>query len=201
MLPFYFIKKFPILEKKLKNLYRDRARQIAPHIVPFIPARSQVLDLGCGTGSVIKQLKLATRCQATLVDVQYNSMCDQYPVLIYDGTHLPFPDHQFSVTLITAVLHHTSNPHQVIREAIRVTSKHLIIMEDVFTDPLSRLITFVGDCILNWEIHSPFTNHSAADWAAIFHSHHLQITHFEEFQLRCVGFPFKLALFVLTKSR
>ncbi len=200
MLPFYLINKFPPLKHKLRSMYLHRARQIVPHITPFITKADRVLDLGCGTGSIIKLVKKSARCQATLVDVQYNAMCDQYPVLIYDGRQLPFATRQFTTTLVTAVLHHTQDPHQVLSEAKRVTSKQIIVMEDVFSDVFSRLITFVGDCLLNWEIHSPFTNHTVTDWTKIFNRHHLRISHFEEFHLRCVGFPFKLALFVLTPT-
>lgn len=179
----------------------DRAYQIAPRLTPFIAKGDRVLDLGCGTGSIAKIIKGKISPQMTLVDVQHNPMCDQYPVIIYDGESLSFTNNQFSVCLLTAVLHHCHNPVKVLDEAIRVTSGKIIIMEDVFNDLVGRVVTFIGDCVLNWEIHSPFKNRNTTQWLKIFKTRKLKISHCEEFELRCVGFPFKLAIFVLEKNQ
>lgn len=128
-------------------------------------------------------------------------MSTDYPVVIYDGKDLPFADNQFTISLLTAVLHHARSPMRVLDEAIRVSGDKIIIMEDVFTDALGRTLTFIGDCVLNWEIHSPFKNRTTKDWLKIFQKRDLELLHLEEFQLRVVGFPFKLAIFVLEKKK
>jgi len=179
----------------------DRANQIAPRVTPFISKDDEVLDIGCGTGSVAKFVKKEKSPKLTLVDVQYNPMCYQFPVIIYDGSNLPFEDNQFSASLLLAVLHHAKNPMKVLDEAIRVSSDRIIVMEDVFTDILGRTITFIGDCVLNWEIHSPFNNKTTDHWLKIFEKKRLKLLHLEEFKLRVVGFPFKLAIFVLEKKK
>lgn len=200
MLPFFVIKRFGSLEKKARQLYLKRAAQIVPKISPFIQKNDQVIDIGCGTGSVAKLVKKETQANVTLVDVAYNPICDEYPVLIYDGKNLPFSNNQFTVSLLTAVLHHAENPYKVLDEAIRVTSNKIIVMEDVFSDFLGRAVTFVGDTILNWEIHSPFNSKKTDEWLKIFKKKNLKLVHLEEFNLRVVGFPFKLAIFVLRKG-
>lgn len=201
MLPFFVIKKFPTLDKKLRKLYMNRASQITPKITPFILEEDNVLDIGCGTGSIAKLIKREKSPQMTLVDIQHNPMCDEYPVVIYDGKSLPFSDNQFSVSLLTAVLHHTHHPMKVLDEAVRVTRKRVIIMEDVFTDLPGRIVTFIGDCVLNWEIHSPFKNRTIEEWLQVFKNKNLRLVHHEEFHLRAIGFPFKLAIFVLEKKK
>ena len=201
MLPFFFIKRIPILDKKLGKLYVDRAYQIAPRITPFISKSDHVLDVGCGTGSIAKVIKKEKSPKMTLVDIQYNPICDEHPVIIYDGKNLPFIDNQFSVSLLTAVLHHCPHPLKVLDETIRVTRDRIIIMEDVFTDLPGRVITFIGDCVLNWEIHSPFNNKTTKVWLKIFEKKNLKLVHLEEFKLICAGFPFKLAIFVLEKNK
>lgn len=200
MLPFYFIKRIPPLKHKLLKLYIDRANQIIPKITPFISSNDQILDIGCGTGIISKILSQKKVSSVTRVDVDYNQMCDEYPVIIYDGQNLPFKKNQFSKSLLIAVLHHSKNPSRVLDEAARITSGKIIVVEDVFSDLLSRIVTFIGDCLVNWEIHSPFNNHSREDWIKIFKSKNLSLNHWEEFNLRCIGFPFKLAVFVLSKE-
>lgn len=179
----------------------DRAYQIYPKIERFISKHDNVLDIGCGTASIAKVIKKEKGAKLTLVDVQYNPICDQYPVTIYDGRNLPFADNQFSVSLITSVLHHSHDPLRVIAEAARVTSDKIIIMEDVFTDLRGKIITFIGDCLVNWEIHSPHNNLTTKEWLKVFKIKKLAVVNLEEFNLRCVGFPFKLAIFVLAKKK
>ena len=197
MLPFYFIKKSSILKNKLAKMYADRAYQIVPKIVPALSKKDNILDIGCGTGVISKILKKEYGLNITLVDVDYNQMCDSYPVIIYDGVKLPFKNKQFSTSLILTVLHHAKSSDAVLDEAIRVTKDKIIVMEDIFTDFPSRVVTFIGDCLVNFEIHSPFRNLTKESWIKIFEKKDLKILSMKEFKLRCVGFPFRLAVFVL----
>lgn len=199
MLPFYFIKKVPPLRRKLSSMYVDRANQIIPKITQSIKKTDNILDIGSGTGTIAKIIKTRYCQSITLADVDYNSMCDLYPVIIYDGVNLPFENNQFSKTLLIAVLHHAVDYSKVLQEAKRVTKDKIIIMEDIFTDLPSRMITFIGDCLVNWEIHSPFRNHTKDDWIRIFQKEGLKVEEIQELKLRCVGFPFQLAIFTLTK--
>lgn len=197
MLPFYFINKFPLLSKKLASMYMDRANQIVPKISPHLNKQENILDIGCGTGAISRILKTKGFNKITLVDVDYNKMCDQFPVIIYDGKKLPFNNKQFSTSLLLAVLHHSDNHDLLLDEAIRVSSDKIIIMEDIFTDLPSRIITFIGDCLVNFELHSPFRNHPKEDWIEIFKEKNLEVLSVKEFKLRCIGFPFRLAVFIL----
>lgn len=177
-------------------MYLNRARQIVPKIKPALAKKDQILDIGCGTGAISKILK-SQGFNITLTDIDYNQMCNQYPVIIYDGGKLPFKNKQFSVSLILTVLHHAKDSGIVLDEAIRVTQNRIIVMEDIFTDLRSRIITFIGDCLVNFEVHSPFHNHTKENWINIFENKNLKVQDIKELKLRCVGFPFRLAVFVL----
>lgn len=182
-------------------MYQDRANQIAPRIAPHLRSKGAVLDIGSGTGAVVRTIKKSKNVQFTLVDVAFNPMCNIFPVIIYDGRRLPFPDKSFDNCLLITVLHHSDDPLKVLDEAIRVTSGKIIVIEDIFSDLPSRIITFLGDCLVNWEIHSPLTNHSLNDWIAIFNKKGLKVSHLDKFNLKCVGFPFKLGMFVLERVK
>jgi SAM-dependent methyltransferase len=47
----------------------------------------------------------------------------------FDGEHLPFPDGAFDVCLFVDVLHHASDPTQLLREALRV-SRSMVLVKD-----------------------------------------------------------------------
>ncbi len=188
------------MKRKLYSMYSERALQIVPKVLPYIKKKDRILDLGCGTGAISRLIKTKNGNDLTLVDVQFNNMCDQFPVIIYDGKKLPFKKNQFSTTLLITVLHHSQNPKQLLDQVATVTSGNIIIIEDIFTDILGRVITFIGDCIVNWEIHPIFRNHTKAEWIRIFQNSGLKILEVKEFKLRCIGFPFKLAIFVTRKK-
>lgn len=201
MLPFYLIGLVPPLKKKLYRMYTDRANQLTPKMFPFITSKDTILDIGSGTGVISKTIQIKKGITPTLVDVQFNSMCDLYPVVIYDGKTLPFAENTFKKSLLITVLHHCADSSRVLDEAARVTEKQIIVVEDLFDDLLSRVITFVGDCLVNWEIHSPFTNNSKQNWIKIFEDKNFKVVHTSELKLKCIGFPFKLGIFVLEKKK
>jgi ubiquinone/menaquinone biosynthesis C-methylase UbiE len=49
---------------------------------------------------------------------------------VYDGHTLPFSENQFDISLLFYVLHHCQNWNQVLDEAVRVTRRNLIIIEE-----------------------------------------------------------------------
>lgn len=182
-------------------MYINRANQIIPKVINFVDEGDTVLDIGCGTGVISGLIRDKKHTKSTLVDVQYNTMCEFYPVMIYDGKKLPFKKNAFKKSLLITVLHHCSDAASVLKEAARVTEDKIIIVEDIFDNFLGRAITFIGDCLVNWEIHSPFINHSKANWLKIFRTKNFKVVHTEQLNLRCIGFPFKLGIFVLEKSK
>ncbi|MBI2021834.1 methyltransferase domain-containing protein [Candidatus Daviesbacteria bacterium] len=182
-------------------MYLNRAYQVIPNLIPHLSKRDKILDIGSGTGIISKIIKKKLNSNnITLTDIDYNEICDEYPVIIFDGKNLPFKKNQFTKSLLITVLHHSSDPRRLLREAKRVTSGEIIIMEDVFTDILGRTITFIGDCLVNFELHPFSRNHTTLEWVKIFQKEGFKIKSVKEFKLICVGFPFKLAIFVLSKG-
>ena len=107
------------------------ARQKAINIVEVcqkIPI-SSALEIGCGTGSVLRalgSLQFANRYVATDISAAAVEFAKQScgPLLneAYVGSadSLPFPDKSFSVAILSHVIEHLDNPVCAVRDAARV---------------------------------------------------------------------------------
>jgi len=198
--PFYFLERFSFTRGIMEDQYIKRAKQIVKRISPLIERKETIIDIGSGTGFVAKIIAEKKSSKITLVDVCLNPLCKSLPMIIYDGKTLPFPDNNFETALLIAVLHHCHKPMRVLDEAIRVSSKKIIVMEDLFESPLEKWLTLIEDSIVNWDFRGhPHNNKSENEWLEIFRKKKLKLTNFEKFRLVCAGFPFRLGIFVLEK--
>jgi len=87
------------------------------------------LEIGCGTGSVLRalgSLQFAKRCVATDISVAAvefaKQSCGRLLSEAYVGSadSLPFPDKSFSVAILSHVIEHLENPVCAVRDAARV---------------------------------------------------------------------------------
>ena len=200
--PFYLLENFAFTRKAMKKEYMKRARQIVRRISPFIDKKDKIIDIGTGTGFVAKSIVEKKKNKITCVDVRLNPLCKSLPVIIYDGKKLPFLNESFDTALLIAVLHHCSEPLKVLDEAIRVSSKRVIVMEDLFESRIEKWLTLIEDSIVNWEFKGhPHSNKSEGAWLEAFKQRNLNVVHFEKFRLICAGFPFRLGIFILEKKK
>jgi ubiquinone/menaquinone biosynthesis C-methylase UbiE len=200
--PFYLLENLALTRKVMKNQYSKRAKQIARRVSPYILGKDKIIDIGTGTGYVARSIIEKKKNIITCVDVRLNPLCKTLPVLIYDGKRLPFKDNTFDTALLIAVLHHCRQPLKVLDEAVRVSSKKVIIMEDLFESSLEKWLTLIEDSIVNWEFRGhPHSNKTEKAWLEVFDKKGLQVINFEKFQLICAGFPFRLGIFVLEKQK
>ena len=199
--PFLLLENLPFTRKLMVNEYMKRARQIARRIAPYINKKDKIIDIGTGTGFVAQSVIEKKKNKITCVDVRLNPLCKTLPVTIYDGKKLPFADKSFDTALLIAVLHHCEHPLQVLDEVVRVSSKRIIIMEDLFESRIEKLLTLIEDSIVNWEFKGhPHSNKTESAWLASFKKRRLNVEHFEKFRLICAGFPFRLGIFILEKK-
>ena len=199
--PFTFMAKIPPARWVMEEQYLKRAHQVTRRISPHIKKNEKIIDVGSGTGFVAKLLMEKTSAKITLVDVRHNPLCRSLPVRLYDGKKLPFPNNSFDTASLITVLHHCARPMDILDEAIRVASKKIIVMEDLFESSLEKWLTLVEDSIVNWEFRGhPHNNKLEDEWVKIFRKKNLKVTNFEKFRLVCAGFPFRLGIFILEKQ-
>jgi SAM-dependent methyltransferase len=144
-----------------------RVRVLANRLAALIPARSRVLDVGCGDGT-IDVLIAAQRPDLSVegIDVLVRPGA-HISVRPFDGSKIPYPDASFDIVMFVDVLHHTLDPKLLLREAARVAKMILIkdhFREGFLSGPTLRLMDWVGNA--HHGVALPYNYWSRAQWNA-----------------------------------
>jgi len=111
----------------------ERAKIIYDEVAPYVIGES-LLDVGCGNGLVANLLRKHFRGKVLVTDIKN---------YLFPGLHLRFKPYsegsrlpcdrseQFDTVLLIAVLHHATNPRELLRLAWAATRQRLIIIESV----------------------------------------------------------------------
>lgn len=123
-----------------------REEIIVENVRPFLQASERVLEIGAGNGLVAQMLSRATGADFTLLDVvNYNT--SQLPMRLYDGKHVPFEDKAFDLVMLVFVLHHNPDPRPLMREALRVARRGVLVVENDVRGAVKKPVTRVVDSL------------------------------------------------------
>jgi ubiquinone/menaquinone biosynthesis C-methylase UbiE len=148
---------------------KQRAFLKIKRLTPFLQEDETILDVGTGNGGLVYHLQKSGYQINQTIDIKNKSGFHSVQPLIYDGKTFPFPDSSFDCIMIITVLHHTRNPEDLIKEAIRVARKRVIIMEDIYFNIFQKYITMIADSLNNMEIVGhPHSNKTLNQWRTIF---------------------------------
>jgi SAM-dependent methyltransferase len=127
----------------------------------------RIIHIGAGTCHICSALQ-DRGFDVTPVDIRNRSYFTQISPIIYDKTRIPYPDNHFDVAMILTVLHHVRDQEGILREAMRV-SKRLIVIEDVYANLFGKYLTFFLDSIGNLEFRGhPHSNRMESEWRSFF---------------------------------
>src|SRR5438477_9781457 len=116
--------------------------RVVSSLANHVGQADSILDLGCGDGENL--LRLADRLGAKKfvgVDVELRPHA-RVEVVSYDGLHVPFADDSFDVVSLIDVLHHCTDPQQVLNEAVRVASKVVLIKDHFAFGPITHKMLY-----------------------------------------------------------
>jgi len=173
-----------------------RAEVKRKRLMPFYPSPENILEVGSGNGALTVLLRKAGHAVQAL-DIADRSVFPSVNPILYDGDRFPFADRTFDTCQLITMLHHTPEPEHLIREAMRVADR-IIIMEDIYEGELQKRITFLADSLVNGEFHGhPHTNRTDAAWREAFARMGLQVEFSEEYRFLGV---FRQATYVLRRA-
>lgn len=121
------------------HIYGRRVRRLSELLAEMIPQGCSLLDVGCGDGQLARSL-LDKRPDLRIegVDVLVRERV-WLPVQAFDGRNLPHPEASFDGVMLVDVLHHTRDPLALLREALRVSRRWLIVKDHVLKGPAAAL--------------------------------------------------------------
>jgi len=126
-----------------------RVRVLAEHVGDFLSPGATVLDVGCGDGLLASEVhRRRPDVNVTGIDVLVRPTA-RIKVTPFDGFTIPFPDDSFQSVLLVDVLHHTTDPTKLLREASRVARSEVVLkdhtMDGRLSRPLLRFMDRVGN--------------------------------------------------------
>ncbi len=147
-----------------------RTRVLCGHLSDVIPEGFRVLDVGCGDG-LLARLIVGRRPDLALegIDVLVREGT-HVPVTAFDGHAIPHPDASFDAVQFVDVLHHTDDPEELLREAVRVARRAVVIkdhtLEGLLAGPTLRTMDRVGNA--RHDVAMPHTYWRRERWLATF---------------------------------
>ena len=91
-------------------------------IIPFIPEKARVLDVGCGDSEMLEKIKKGKKCRFLVgIDIHKKLVKKKgIYALRGDAEFLPFRDSSFGCLISTATIEHLPEPEKAISEFKRV---------------------------------------------------------------------------------
>jgi len=130
-------------------VHERRIRRLSELLSQLIPNRCHLLDVGCGDGKLALSLQRRRpdlRIEGVEVSLRKQT---SIPVTGFDGTHLPYRESGFDGVMLIDVLHHTPDPLLLLREALRVSRRWLILKDHVLQGSCAglrlRFMDYVGN--------------------------------------------------------
>lgn len=102
-------------EKCLHAIRRDEVAFIAT----YLPRRCRILELGAGDGYQGRELA-QLGYEVSAIDIAASARRETFPVEVYDGVKIPFPDQSFDVVFSSNVLEHVADLPATLQEIGRV---------------------------------------------------------------------------------
>ena len=162
-----------------KAFHTPRTAAWMSKVMPYLKRGERILDVGSGGGNIAKAL-IDRGFQVTTMDIVDKSYFKETKPVLYDGTTFPFSDDSFDVAMCVTMLHHTPDPIHILREAMRVAPR-LVVVEDLHANTPQKWLTYAMDSVLNREfIAHPHSNRDRAGWEKAFSELGLRILDFKQ---------------------
>lgn len=178
-----------------------RAYDMALEISRLLPARSRVLDVGCGNGFIAHHLSAIVGTRVIGIDLDTNTKA-AIDYRRFDGRRFPITDESVDAVLLCYVLHHAQDLREITSELQRVLSVGglAVIYEDIPATWWDRLVCWAHD--LKWRKRTgPCTFRSNSEWLTVLNAEGFEVvTERRLSRWRNLAHPVCRALFVIRRN-
>ncbi|MFC1721292.1 class I SAM-dependent methyltransferase [Patescibacteria group bacterium] len=166
--------RIPGIKERQKRILQERLDHYVPLLIDWVEPLSKVLDFGCGRGYFSKYLHAEKSIAPVLTDVEDmrdKEAVGKFPFFRFDGQELLLPSDSFTTVLLIDVLHHCPDPKQILREAKRVATQNIIVIEQTPSNFWARSWLQFIDRLLSWSWgRETLKFRSQQGWVEIFKS-------------------------------
>jgi ubiquinone/menaquinone biosynthesis C-methylase UbiE len=153
-----------------KYVFERRTRILAEMLSRLIPDNASVLDIGCGNGRISSLLLQ----QNTTLSIQGLEVLERPECRInyglFDGKTIPYEESSFDMCMFIDVLHHTEHIEELLREASRVSRRHVLIKDHLYGNTMDKVILKFMDWVGNRPhgVELTYNYLRAAQWDRLF---------------------------------
>lgn len=133
-----------MFDRHFERLLERRADRLARFLSPRLPESGTLLDIGSGTGHNARALRSRFDRSVMETDVVDIHTVGPGPVLC-DGKRLPFSDSAFAGAILLFVLHYVTDPAALLREAARVGSGRVWVLQTSCSNAFGRCLWSTRD--------------------------------------------------------
>ncbi|MGD0338030.1 MAG: class I SAM-dependent methyltransferase [Bacteroidota bacterium] len=176
-----------------KFIYQRRIKILACHLAKLIPQNASVLDVGCGDGLLDRTI-MTLRTDITICGIDVLIRGNSHiAIREFDGKNIPFDSSRFDVVMFIDVLHHTKNPEDLLKEAVRV-SRGILVLKDhlkhgIFAGTILKLMDDIGN--YRHGINLVYNYFTKKEWDKTFASLGLSVTDWDT-MVRLYPWPLSL---------
>ncbi len=169
------------------RLHRDfvharRVEVLASHLATSLPQGASILDVGAGDG-LLAHVMYRKRPDITVQGIDTLVRPGTHiPVTEFDGLRIPFANLSFDAVMLVDVIHHSSDPITLLREAARVSRKIVLIKdhnrEGLLAGPVLRFMDWISNA--RYGVSLPYNYWRRAVWRESFRQLGLSIREYKE---------------------
>lgn len=170
-----------------------RIHAIASGIEKLIPRNAAILDIGAGSGEIAEAI-LSKRPDISIAGIDIkNRENTKIEIKEFNGKDIEYEDDRFDYSIIVDVLHHTYNKKELLREAIRVSKKGIIVKDHLYKNKFDYFTLSFMDYIGNkpYSIDVIYDYFTLAQWQKLFSEEKININSLST-DLKLYPFPFNL---------
>ena len=177
-----------------------RWKYLTDRLFPYLNESYSILDVGASCGRLSNELS-KNLPKSKFVGIDTNLQPDVLiPIKKYDGRHIPYPDNSFDCVMLIDVLHHDAKPEKVLKEAKRVSKKHILIKDHYWENHIDYYLLKYADYIGNkpYDIILPYQFLNISQWQKLIDKTKLSVRRTETFKYNLVD-PCKHIIYLFEK--